>query len=180
MVPQPVTDGVISGPQRVDRVQPDLIDALTALWGRVTAAGGAVGFAPDDPITDIRAAAELVVQHVRARQAYLLTLSRGPDLVGAAVLVPGRRPIRRHTGELQWLMVDPDLQRQGWGRRLLDAVHEQATALGLSTLVLHTRSGHGLEAFYTAAGWVERGRWPRAVRMGPDDHRDEIWLTRDL
>lgn len=180
MVPEPVTDGFISGPHRVDQVHPELVDALAALWARVTAAGGAVGFAPDDAVEDIRAAAELVVEHVRNRQAYLLTLGREHELVGVAVLVPGRRPIRRHTGELQWLMVDPDLQGQGWGRQLLDAIHAQAQALGLSTLVLHTRSGHGLEKFYGDAGWVERGRWPRAVRMSADEERDEIWMTRDL
>lgn len=173
-------DDFVTGPHRVDQVHPELVDALTALWGRVTVAGGAVGFAKDDPIDDVRAAAHAVVDRVRARQAFLLTLGRSHELVGAAVLVPGRRPIRRHTGELQWLMVDPDLQGQGLGRQLLDAVHAQAQALGLTTLVLHTRSGHGLEEFYAASGWVERGRWPRAVRITPNDQRDEVWMTRDL
>jgi GNAT superfamily N-acetyltransferase len=173
-------DGFVTGPHRVDRPHPELTDALTELWGRVTVAGGAVGFSPTDPVEELRVVAGQVVEDVTNKRAYLITIGRSHVLVGAAVLKPGQRPVRHHTGELEWLMVDPELQGQGWGQQLHDAALAQAQALGLEKLSLVTRTGHGVERFYEANGWVERGRWPGAVRIAAGDERDEIWFTRDL
>ncbi|WP_229679934.1 GNAT family N-acetyltransferase [Saccharopolyspora thermophila] len=172
--------GFVTGPHRVDTPHPDLAQALADLWGRVTVAGGAVGFSPTDPVDRLREAATALVEDVRHRRAHLITLGQQHVLVGMAALRARQLPVRQHTGELVWLAVDPQLQGKGWGKQLHDAVVAQAQALGLEKLDLVTRSGHGLERFYTNLGWVERGRWPGAVRVAPGDDRDEIWLTRDV
>lgn len=171
---------LITGPHRVEEPHPGLVDSLTDLWRRVTDAGGAVGFRPTDPVDDVRAAAAEVVDDVTNKRARLLTIGQEHVLAGVAVLTPGKRPAQRHTGQLTWLMVDPSLQRQGWGRTLHEAVLVQGQALGLEKLELITRSGHDLERFYEGLGWVERGRWPGALRLADDDVRDKIWFTRDL
>ncbi|MCI2416271.1 GNAT family N-acetyltransferase [Saccharopolyspora sp. K220] len=173
-------DGFVTGPHRVDTPHPDLVDALADLWGRVTVAGGAVGFSPTDPVDQLRAAAASLVEDIRVKKAHLITIGQQHVLVGLAVLRPRQLPVRKHTGELVWLAVDPVLQGKGWGKQLLDAVLVQAQAIGLEKLDLVTRSGHDLERFYEAHGWVERGRWPGAVRVAPGDDRDEIWFTRDV
>jgi GNAT superfamily N-acetyltransferase len=170
----------VTGPHRVDRPHPDLAEGLADLWGRVTVAGGAVGYSPADSVEQLRAAADGVVDDVTNKRAYLITLGREHVLVGAAVLTLRQRPVRSHTGELTWLMVDPDLQGNGWGKQLHDAVLAQSQALGLAKLDLVARGGHGLEGFYEANGWTERGRWPGAVRVAEDDQRDLIWFTRDV
>ncbi|MER6990862.1 GNAT family N-acetyltransferase [Saccharopolyspora hirsuta] len=172
--------GFVTGPHRVDTVHPDLADALADLIGRVTVAGGAIGFSPADPVDELRAVADQVVEDVRNRAVHLITIGQQHELVGFAVLRPGKLPVRRHTGELEWLAVDPRLQGAGWGKQLHDAVLVQARALGLEKLELIARGGHGLERFYGALGWVERGRWPGAVRVAPGDDRDKIWFTRDV
>ncbi|QGK69209.1 GNAT family N-acetyltransferase [Allosaccharopolyspora coralli] len=174
-----MSSGFVTGPHRVDQPHPDLVDGLTDLWGRVSVAGGAVGFRPSDPLEKVREAAAKVVDDVSQRRAFLITVGRDRELVGAAVLTPQSLPARAHTGELSWLMVDPDLQGTGWGRQLHDAVLAQAQAVGLTQLELITRSGQDLERYYEALGWVERGRWPGAVRLDDGDTRDEVWLTRD-
>ncbi|QUQ68081.1 GNAT family N-acetyltransferase [Kutzneria sp. CA-103260] len=153
---------------------------MTELWFRVSQAGGAAGFAASDTVEDIRAVAVGMLADVRDGRADMLTLSDGDTVLGVAVIEPGQRPIRRHSGELTWLMVDPDLQGQGWGAKLLGAAVAHARAIGLVRLELHTRSGHGLERFYSSQGWTERGRWPGAVRLAEDDERDEIWFTREI
>ncbi|MEV5538653.1 GNAT family N-acetyltransferase [Saccharopolyspora shandongensis] len=174
-------DGIdVTGPHRGDASHPGLADGLAALWERVTAAGGAVGFSPTDPADRLRAAAAALVEEVQAERAHLITIGRQDVLLGIGVLRQRQLPVRTHTGELAWLAVDPALQRQGWGKRLLDAVLVQARAIGLEKLDLVTRSGHDLERFYEANGWVERGRWPGAVRVAAGDDRDEIWFTRDV
>ncbi|MER7082606.1 Acetyltransferase (GNAT) domain-containing protein [Saccharopolyspora kobensis] len=173
-------DGFVTGPHRVDAVHPDLAEALAGLWARVTAAGGAAGFSPTDSLDELRAAAAKLVEEVRGKQAHLITIGQQHVLVGIAVLRPRQLPVRTHTGELVWLAVDPALQGRGWGKQLHDAALVHAQAIGLEMLDLVTRSGHGLERFYAGLGWVERGRWPGAVRVAPGDDRDEIWFTRDV
>ncbi|GAA2776303.1 GNAT family N-acetyltransferase [Saccharopolyspora taberi] len=173
-------DEFVTGPHRVDTPHPGLVHALADLWGQVTIAGGGVGFGPADPVEEVRAAASSVIDDVAARRAHLITIGRSHELVGAAVLVPGRYPVSRHTAELSLLMVHPDLWGRGWGRQLVEAAVSQARAIGVEKLELVARSGAGLEEFYTALGWVESGRWPGSVRVAEGDDRDRVWFTRDV
>ncbi|WP_433871770.1 N-acetyltransferase family protein [Saccharopolyspora sp. CA-218241] len=173
-------EGFVSGPHRVDTPHPDLAEALADLWGRVTVAGGPIGFTPTSTVDELRAVATDLVEEVRARRIQLITIGQQHVLVGMAVLRPDPLPARRHTGELGWLAVDPQLQGKGWGGRLHDAVLVAAQAMGLEKLSAQARSGHDLEGFYTARDWVERGRWPGAVRVAEGDERDDIWFTRDV
>ncbi|WP_016700375.1 GNAT family N-acetyltransferase [Actinoalloteichus spitiensis] len=180
MTDRDLDDSFVSGPHLVNQVHPGLVDGLTDLWGRVGAAGGAVGFTPESPLDEVRAAAERVVEAVRGRREQLLTLGRSGVLVGAVVLRPDTGPLVAHRGRVLDLMVDPDLQRQGWGRVLLDAVVAQATAQGLRRLFLSARDGTGLDRFYRAAGWTECGRAPEAVLLPDGSYRDELWFTRRI
>ncbi|MGW1678028.1 GNAT family N-acetyltransferase [Saccharopolyspora sp. NPDC002376] len=121
-----------------------------------------------------------LVDEVRGEKAHLIIIGQQDLLVGIAVLRSRQLPVRKHTGELAWLAVDPVLQGKGWGKQLHDAVLAQARAIGLEMLDLVTRSGHDLERFYEGLGWVGRGWWPGAVRVTAGDDRDEIWFTRDV
>lgn len=172
----------ISGPHRVDEPHPDLPQALTDLLGRVTVAGGATGFTATTELDTITAVTQRIVDDLsqRPKPRYVLTVGQERTLAGAVVLRPGELPVHRHRGEIEWLLVDPDLQEQGLGQRLLDAAAVQARALGLTRLSLSTRSGQGLEEFYVSQSWVERGRWPDSLHVGEDDHRDQVWFTLDL
>ncbi len=173
-------DGFVTGPHRMDTPHPGLVDALTDLGGRVTVAGGAIGFSSASEVDEVRSAAESLVEEAQQRRASLLTIGQSHVLVGAAALVPGRLPVQAHTGQLTWLMVDPLLQGKGWGQQLLDAVLVQAQASGLTRLQVFVRAGRELERFFTGQGWVERGRWPGAFRISSEDERDGIWLTREV
>jgi hypothetical protein len=53
-----------------------------------------------------------------------------------------------------------------------------ARALGLEQLLLSTRGGTRLPEFYVKQGWTEVGVFPGALRLGPDDVRDEHWFQR--
>lgn len=173
--------GFVSGPHRVDQPHPDMPQALADLLGRVTVAGGATGFTATTELETITTVAQRIVDDLsqRPKRRHVLTAGREHALAGAVVLCPGELPVHRHRGEIEWLLVDPDMQDRGLGKQLLDAATVQAQALGLAQLSLSTRSGQGLEDFYTAQGWVERGRWPDALRLD-DDRRDEVWFTREL
>jgi GNAT superfamily N-acetyltransferase len=67
-------------------------------------------------------------------------------LVGFAALRAGSGIIA-HTGEVGPLMVDPGLQRSGFGTVLMDTVLDLAREKGLERLSLSARDGHELPAF---------------------------------
>jgi acetyltransferase len=151
----------------------------------VTRAGGAVGFPPDAAEADIRALAEATSAEVRSGTLHLLALHRpapdgGADLVGTVFLQPGRGPVVAHRATVIRLMVRPDLQGRGLGGRLLEAAVDRAAEQGLAQLILSARGGTPLPAWYAARGWTEVGRFPGALRLGPDDVRDEHWFQREI
>lgn len=174
------TEDWVSGPHRVDTPHPELTDGLANLWGRVATAGGAVGFGPADPVEELHAAAKELVEEVTNKRVRLITLGKGHVLVGAVALRQQRLPVQRHTAQLLWLLVDPDLQGQGWEQQLHDAALAQAQALGLEKLELSARGGSDLAQLLESNAWVERGRWSGAVRLADGEEHAEVWFARDV
>jgi GNAT superfamily N-acetyltransferase len=171
---------VTSGPHLVSEVGPATATSLGTLWTAVTRAGGAVGFAPDAPEADIRAAAEQAIDDVRAGREQMFVLDGEGELVGAVFLRRGPKATVRHRADVVRLMVHPDLQGRGWGKALLDAVVAHATAIGLEQLLLSARGGTSLPEFYAKQGWGQVGLFPDALRIGPGDLRDEHWFQLRL
>jgi GNAT superfamily N-acetyltransferase len=171
---------VISGPRLVTEVGPETVATLGALWTAVTRAGGAVGFAADAPEEDIRDAAAQAVDDVRAGREQLIMLASDGELAGTVFLRRGPKATVAHRADVVGLMVHPDLQGRGWGKALLDAVVAHATAIGLEQLLLSTRGGASLPEFYVKQGWTQVGLFSDALRIGPDDLRDEHWFQLRL
>ena len=169
-----------SGPHLVSEVGPETVISLGALWTAATRAGGAVGFAADAPEEDIRASAEQAIEDVRAGREQLFALDADGELAGTVFLRRGPKATAQHRADVVRLMVHPDLQGRGWGKALLDAAAAHARALGLEQLLLSTRGGTALPGYYGALGWTEVGRFPAALRLGPDDYRDEHWFQLRL
>jgi acetyltransferase len=120
----------------------------------------------------------VAVEEVRPGRQQLFVVRAGAELVGTVFLRRGAGAVLAHRAEVLRLMVHPDLQGRGWGRALLAAAVEHAARLGLELLLLSTRGGTELPAYYTALGWTEIGVFPAALRLGPDDVRDEHWFSR--
>lgn len=173
---------MISGPYLVDAVWPGLAAELGTLWTAVTRAGGSVGFMSDAPEEEIRAAAERVIEDVLADREQLIVIVADGELAGTVFLRRGNGPRIAHRAELLRLMVQPNVQGQGWGRALLDAAVDHARTMGLEQLLLSARGGTDLPAFYEKLGWTPVGVWPGALRLGPgpDDLRDEHWFQLRL
>jgi GNAT superfamily N-acetyltransferase len=82
-----------------------------------------------------------------------------------------------HWGTVKRVQTRPDFRGRGIGTALMHRVREVARdELGLEQLHLEARGGEGLEDFYGRLGWREIGRWPGALRLAPDDDRDEILM----
>jgi acetyltransferase len=146
----------------------------------VVRSGGAVGFPPDAPEPDVRAAAVRAADDVATGRLDLLVLTWGQALAGTVFLRRGSGTVVAHRAEVLRLMVRPDLRGRGVGGLLLDAAAAHARGLGLSQLLLSTRGGTFLPAYYTDRGWTEVGRFPEALHVGPEDVRDEHWFQLRL
>ena len=83
--------------------------------------------------------------------AVFLVARRGDEIVGCGALVP----LDGETGEIVRMSVAKDARRQGIGRRILDALCEEARRLGLKRLVLETTSSwRDVRLFYEGHGFT--------------------------
>lgn len=178
MVPRPGLT-VLQGPIRITASSDGLVDELAGLWKRVTDAGGALGYDRGDAPAALRAAAREAVAEVGSPDVYLFVLFDDAGVRAFARFDRAARPIRRHCAELVWIAVHPGLHGFGWGGKLLEHGLGVLAADGVEAVCAWARSGHGLERFYTAHGFAEVGRWPRAVRLHDGSVADGMWLLRD-
>lgn len=157
-----------------------LREQLLDTWVAVTDAGGAVGFTAPADREAVARTLRGQLKRVRDGRDALGVLRHRDRAVGMAFLVASGTPLRRHWRTVLRVMVHPELQGVGAGRLLLQGVHGVARELGLEQLLLSVRGGTGTEGFYQRFGYVEIGRHPAAIRLSPNDDRDEIVMLLTL
>ena len=178
MTPELTTSSTVV---RLAQVAAGTRSQLLDLWVRVVNAGGSVGFIAPVTAEQVGPVLDWWLARVATGECALVRLEvDGFDPAGFAFLETPRKPHMRHWASVTCLQLDPDLQGRGLGRALVEAVHEAARVQGLEALRLQARGGEGLETFYARCGYREIGRYPRAIRLGPGDDRDEVLLYREL
>lgn len=163
-----------------EAADPALYADLLDMWVAVIDAGGAVGFTAPADREAVARTLRGQLKRVREGRDALGVLRHDGRAVGMAFLVESGSPLRRHWRTVLRLMVHPELQGSGAGRLLLEGLHGVARDLGLEQLLLSVRGGTGTEGFYKRFGYVEIGRHPAAIRLAPDDDRDEIVMLLTL
>ncbi|MFJ3879055.1 GNAT family N-acetyltransferase [Streptomyces sp. NPDC090077] len=152
----------------------ELIDC----WTAVTNSGGAAGF-PFPPVRDedVAPAADRIIGRLHPRGSRLLLARAGGALAGWVVLDRDPHRLVGHWGTVHHLQTRPGLRGRGIGSALMRELRRAARdELGLEQLHLAARGGEGLEGFYGRLGWREVGRWPGALRLAPEDTRDEVLM----
>lgn len=163
-------------------VTPDLRDGLLDLWADVSNAGGAVGFVPPTTAQEIRPE---LVKHFAAmsegRARLLVGFDERGQVAATAFLTFNTHRLMTHWLWLYTVMVHPRHQGKGHGRDLLAAAADAARSLdGIEAIRLACRGGLGLERFYASCGYKEVGRIPGAIRVTPDDDRDDVIMLLPL
>ncbi len=88
---------------------------------------------------------------LRSEEGQVLSLRRGHGVVGGAVL-----ELEGSTAHLSLLVVDPQVQRQGLGRALLECCEQRAREAGCAQLRLEVREGNRQAiAFYRQCGYAQ-------------------------
>lgn len=161
----------------VTRVEDALRRELLTCWTDVSNAGGAVGFVPPVTEDDVSPVLDKLLEGVHSGRDVLAVLSVGGVVAGFAAIVGSSSPLRRHWAMVLRVQVHPSRQGSGLGRVLMTGLHDIARARGWEFLSLSARGGTGVDGFYRGLGYAEYGRLPGAIRIAPDDDRDEILLT---
>jgi len=82
-----------------------------------------------------------------------------------------------HWGTISHLQTLPALRGRGIGSALMVwAKAGRPAGDGPGATALGRAGRHGTGGFYARLGWREIGRWPKALRLAPDDDRDEILM----
>lgn len=169
---------VMRAPQRPGVL---LQEALAVCWAETTNTGGAVGF-PWPPVTidDARGAVAELVTRLDAGRTLLVVAHDAEGLAGWVSLDHNDAALVGHWATVRRLQTHPRARGRGIGTLLMTELARTARDEGLEQLHLAVRGGMGLEDFYRRLGWVITGRWPRALRFGEDDYRDEVLMGLDL
>ncbi len=164
----------------VSSVDEALRRRLLACWTDVTNAGGAVGFVPPVSQEDVAPTLDQLLDGVHSGRNVLVLLTVDGEVAGFATLSRSPNSLRRHWATVLRVQIHPSRQGSGLGRALMAGVHDIARDQGWEFLHLTARDGTGVDAFYRGLGYREVGRMPGAIRVAPDDDRDEIHLVRRL
>ena len=163
-------------------VTPALRDGILDLWADVSNTGGSVGFVPPVTAEDIRP--ELVkhlVAMAEGRTRLLVGLDESGTVAATAFFSFNTHRLMTHWVWLYTVMEHPRHQGKGYGRDLLAAAEDAARGFdGIDAIRLTCRGGNGLERFYGSCGYKEVGRVPGAIRVAPDDYRDDVFMLLPL
>lgn len=159
-------------------VSPRLRRALAECWVEVTNAGGAAGFPfPPVDVDTVMPVLDRIIDSLSPDTGRLLTATADGALVGWLNVRRDRFELIAHWGTLHHVQTRTAVRGRGIGLALMREVRGIARdEMGLEQLRLAVRGDVGLEDFYGRLGWREVGRWPAALRLAPDDDRDEILM----
>ncbi|MFG2409858.1 GNAT family N-acetyltransferase [Streptomyces brevispora] len=163
---------------RPHEITAELKRELIDCWITVTNAGGAAGF-PFPPVdTDhVAPVADRLIADLDPDRSRLLLAAIDGSLAGWLNIRRDINPLVVHWGTINHLQSHTSFRGRSIGTALMNRAREIARdEMNLEQLHLAARGGVGLEDFYGRLGWKEIGRWPGALRLAPDDDRDEILM----
>jgi len=144
-----------------------LIEPLADVLVDCVEGGASVSFM--QPMTRAKATAfwRGVVDGVARGDRALLVAEDAQGVLGTVQLVLGLPENQPHRADVAKMLVHRRGRRRGVGRRLLDAVDDEARREGRHVLVLDTVTGGDAERLYARAGWQRVGDVPKYALM-PD------------
>jgi len=101
------------------------------------------------------------------RRAIVLVARDPSGIVGTVQVQPSWAPNQPHRADVAKLIVHRRSRGQGIATALMRAAEQEATAAGLTLLLLDTCKGSPAERLYASMGWVRVGEVP-GFALNPD------------
>lgn len=133
-------------------------DQLADLLVAIVEQGASVGFLPPLDPTEARS---YWLHAIESDHLVFLVARRDEEIVGTVQLEWSPKRNGRHRAEVNKLLVHPNAQRLGLGRKLMSELEAIAVENGWTTLHLDTRDGDTSNDFYQSQGWIRAGLIPR-------------------
>ncbi|MFJ5679118.1 GNAT family N-acetyltransferase [Streptomyces sp. NPDC093097] len=138
---------------------------------------------PPPPVDAGQVAPEVgrLIAELDPLRSRLLLATVGDELAEWLLVRRDMHALIARWGEVNHLQTPPRFRGRGIGTAQTRRVHEPARdEMGLEQLHLAARAGMRLEGFYRRLGWREVGRRPGALRVAPEDDRDDILMVLTL
>jgi GNAT superfamily N-acetyltransferase len=154
--------------QRLDAAAAEsAVPRLALILQQCVDSGASVSFLPPMAIDRARAFWHRMASGVAMGTRIMLGAWVDGALVGTVMVNLDMMDNQQHRGDVQKLLVLPDMRRRGVARLLMQHAEAEALAAGRTLLVLDTNQGDAAEPLYRSGGWNEAGVIPRFARL-PD------------
>lgn len=152
------------------------INELADLLIDVVQDGASIGFLP--PLQ--RSGAVQYWQTVLNPDVILFVAKVNDTIAGSVQLHLCSKQNGGHRAEIAKLMTHPHYRRKGIARLLMEKVHETASKMGRTLLVLDTREGDPSNHLYTSLGYVQGGRIPSYAKSADGGYDATVIYYKQL
>jgi ribosomal protein S18 acetylase RimI-like enzyme len=150
--------------RRTDSLRAAEIEQLIELLIDAVSGGASIGWVSVPSRDEANAYWKLVAQQLHEQTAVLLVAEERERIVGTVQLQLSSRPNATHRGEVARLLVHSQARHRGVGTALMAAIEAEARPLGISLLVLDTRTGDRSQRLYERIGYTLAGVVPCYAR----------------
>jgi len=149
------------------------LDELAILLHACVEDGASINFIHPYSLADARRFwTAKVLPRVGSQALTVLVAEQDGRIAGSVQLDCDTPPNQTHRADIKKLLVHPDFQRRGIGRRLMGEIEAVARGLGRSLLTLDTRSGDKGEPLYLSVGFIAAGTIPAYSRDARSERLD--------
>lgn len=105
----------------------------------------------------------------------------GGEIVGTVQLHASWAPNQPHRADIAKLIVHRRARGNGIGKKLMEAIEQEAEQMGYTLLVLDTRRGCEAESLYRKLNWIEAGAIPNfALNADGSGYHDTVIFYKQL
>ena len=126
-----------------------------------------------------KSAKEFLKSKISREKSAFLLVYQNSELVGTGYICPSGYQTTKHYCEISKVMVDPDYQGHGTGRKIMQKLEEKAKQLGFTHVILDTWDIPHIVLFYEKCGYTIVGRIPEFVKYKGEYH-DCFYFAKKL
>lgn len=153
----------------------DIIKKYMDLTNNVIRKSHSIGFLES---LDFDTTKELLMGKIMKPMSALVVAYDDGTLIGTGYLGPSGYATTRHYGEISKVMVDPNTQGRGIGKKIMDELEKKAIEIGFTHLLLDTWDIDHIIKFYKKCGYAQVGIIPEFINYNGEFHDSYIFAKK--